>query len=138
MLTNQQTCVIIHSMAVTKRSEGYPIQRNGGWCEPLDDSFKRLSLLSRKCEMFSSVSRECPVSAKELSDSKAASGNSRCNLSGTAEKFFRLKDFSLRRIILLYGELFVYMSNLYITVNAVFSLSITYIMLIIYKIIILF
>ena len=93
MLTNQQTCVIIHSMAVTKRSEGYPIQRNGGWCEPLDDSFKRLSLLSRKCEMFSSVSRECPVSAKELSDSKAASGNSRCNLSGTAEKFSVSKFF---------------------------------------------
>ena len=41
---------------------------------------------------------------KELSDSKVASGNSRCNLSGTAESFSVSKIFSLGRFIFLWAD----------------------------------
>ena len=72
LLTNKYSCDIIHSMAVTKRSEGYPITEMRRLVQAVRGCFQRAIASELKMRNNSSVFRECSVSAKELSDSKGA------------------------------------------------------------------
>ena len=99
LLTNICSCDIIHSMAVTKRSEGYPSTEKRRMVQAVGRFLQKTIASEPEMRNNSSVSRVCPVSAKELSDSRGGRNTDFCNLSGTAEKFFPSQSFSLGRFI---------------------------------------